>query len=100
MNHSPASAAAPGSTADARPPVGQARPVAPPAVDGTAVVPWSPGRWRSAVVSVQGEDGMATAEYAIATVAAAAFAGLLIAIIRSEEIREALAGIIRSALSL
>ena len=46
------------------------------------------------------ETGMATAEYAIATVAAAGFAGLLVAILRSGEVRELLLGIIRSALSV
>jgi hypothetical protein len=47
-----------------------------------------------------GERGMATAEYAIATVAAAGFAGLLVVILRSGEVRELLFSIIRSALSL
>ncbi|GMA35264.1 DUF4244 domain-containing protein [Demequina litorisediminis] len=37
------------------------------------------------------DDGMATTEYALVTVAAAAFAGLLIAIIRSDEVREPVA---------
>lgn len=46
------------------------------------------------------DAGMATAEYAIATVAAAGFAGLLVVILRSGEVRELLLGIIRSALSL
>ena len=46
------------------------------------------------------ESGMATAEYAIATVAAAGFAGLLVVILRSGEVRELLLGIIRSALSV
>lgn len=50
---------------------------------------------------VQGaaEAGMATAEYAIATVAAAGFAGLLILILRSDEVRGLLLGIVRGALS-
>ena len=48
----------------------------------------------------ESEAGMATAEYAIATVAAAGFAGLLIVILRSNEVRGLLLGIIRSALSL
>ena len=42
---------------------------------------------------------MATAEYAIATLAAVAFAGLLLVIMRSGEVREMLMGIIREALS-
>ena len=46
------------------------------------------------------EDGLATAEYAIATVAAAGFAGLLIVVLRSGEVREMLLGLVRSALSL
>ena len=46
------------------------------------------------------DAGMATAEYAIVTVAAAGFAGLLIVILRSEEVRGLLLGIIRGALSL
>ncbi len=47
-----------------------------------------------------GEAGMATAEYAIGTLAAAAFAGLLLAIIRSGSISGLLEGIIGSALSV
>ena len=44
--------------------------------------------------------GMATAEYAIATLAACGFAGLLLLILRSDEVRSALTGIITRALSL
>jgi len=44
------------------------------------------------------DDGMATAEYAMVTVAAAAFAAVLIAIIKSTTVRNLLTGIIRSAL--
>jgi len=46
------------------------------------------------------EAGMATVEYAIATIAAAGFAGLLVVILRSAEVRGLLFGIIRGALSL
>ena len=42
---------------------------------------------------------MATAEYAIATLAAVGFAGLLVAILRSAEVRGLLLGIVRRALS-
>ncbi|WP_139316049.1 DUF4244 domain-containing protein, partial [Cellulosimicrobium sp. CUA-896] len=45
----------------------------------------------------EGEAGLATAEYAIATVAAAGFAGLLIAVLKSGEVREMLLGIVRGA---
>jgi hypothetical protein len=46
------------------------------------------------------ELGMATAEYAVVTVAACAFAGLLLAIVRSGEVRGLLLGIIKRALSV
>ena len=46
------------------------------------------------------DEGMATAEYAIATVAAAGFAGLLITVLRSDEVRGLLVGIVRGALSV
>jgi hypothetical protein len=45
------------------------------------------------------DRGTATAEYAIATLAACAFAGLLLVILRSGEVRDLLFGIIRRALS-
>jgi len=44
------------------------------------------------------DDGMATVEYALVTVAAAGFAGLLVAILRSDEVRGLLLGILRGAL--
>jgi prepilin signal peptidase PulO-like enzyme (type II secretory pathway) len=47
-----------------------------------------------------GEMGMATAEYAVVTVAACGFAGLLLAIVRSPEVRGLLLGIIKRALSV
>lgn len=81
----------------------------PAAVPGAVVDPvparprrsWWPaersGRERG---SLTGDVGMATAEYAIATVAAAGFAGLLIAVLRSDEVRGMLLQIVRGALSL
>jgi len=47
-----------------------------------------------------GEEGSATAEYAIATMAAVGFAGLLVVILRSGEVRGMLLEIIRNALSI
>ncbi len=44
-----------------------------------------------------GDEGMATVEYAMVTVAAAAFAGVLAVLIRSNEVRELLAGVIQGA---
>jgi len=50
---------------------------------------------------MMGDDaGMATAEYALVTVAAAGLAGLLIVILRSPEVRGLLLGLIRGALTL
>lgn len=49
---------------------------------------------------IVGERGAATAEYAIVTLAAVAFAGLLVAILRSEEVRGLLLGVVQRALSL
>lgn len=46
------------------------------------------------------EAGMATAEYAIATLAAVGFAGLLVVILKSDEVRGFLMNIIRTALSM
>ncbi|KIS26327.1 hypothetical protein TV39_17010 [Arthrobacter sp. SPG23] len=46
------------------------------------------------------EVGMATAEYAIATLAAVGFAGILVFILRSDEVRGFLLNLIRTALAL
>ena len=46
------------------------------------------------------EAGMTTAEYAIATLAAVGFAGILVFILRSDEVRGFLLNLIRTALAL
>lgn len=46
------------------------------------------------------DTGAATAEYAIATMAAVAFAGLLVVIMRSDEVRGILTDLIRRALTV
>ncbi|MCT9821000.1 DUF4244 domain-containing protein [Microbacterium sp. W1N] len=46
------------------------------------------------------ETGAATAEYAIATMAAVAFAGLLVVIMRSDEVRGILTDLVRRALTV
>ena len=46
------------------------------------------------------DSGAATAEYAIATMAAVGFAGLLVVILRSDEVRGILMELIRGALSV
>ena len=49
-------------------------------------------RWKN-------DTGSATAEYAIATMAAVGFAGLLVVIMRSDEVRGILTDLVRNALS-
>lgn len=44
------------------------------------------------------DRGMATTEYALVTVAAAGFAGVLAVLLKSEQVRELLLGIVTSAL--
>ena len=46
------------------------------------------------------ETGAATAEYAIATMAAVSFAGLLVVILRSDEVKAILFDLVRSAFTL
>ena len=45
------------------------------------------------------EEGAAPAEYAIATMAAVSFAGLLVVIMRSDEVKTILFDLVRSALT-
>lgn len=54
-------------------------------------------RWRSVLSD---ETGAATAEYAIATMAAVGFAGLLVVIMRSDEVRQILLDLVRAALNI
>ena len=53
-------------------------------------------RWRNLL---RDESGAATAEYAIATMAAVGFAGLLVVIMRSDEVKQLLFDLVRSALT-
>lgn len=56
---------------------------------------------RRRATALFGDDtGAATAEYAITTMAAVAFAGLLVAIMRSDEVRGILTGLVRRALTV
>jgi len=45
------------------------------------------------------EDGATTAEYVIITLAAVGFAGLLLSILRSDEVRQMLLDLIRSTIT-
>jgi hypothetical protein len=49
---------------------------------------------------VAADDGAATAEYAIVIMAAVGFAGLLVVIMRSNEVRGTLSDLVRSALTV
>ena len=50
-------------------------------------------------MNLKDETGAATAEYAIATMAAVGFAGLLVIIMRSDEVRQILFDLVKSALT-
>ncbi|WP_255366354.1 DUF4244 domain-containing protein [Cellulomonas sp. KH9] len=51
-----------------------------------------------AVHARAGDAGMATAEYAIATLAAVGFAGVLVVVLKGNEVKSLLTGIVRQAL--
>jgi hypothetical protein len=53
-----------------------------------------------ALLKMREDGGAATAEYVIATMAAVGFAGLLIVILRGDEVRGILTDLVRSALSV
>lgn len=55
------------------------------------------GRLRDALA---GDEGMSTAEYAIGTIAAAAFAAVLYAVVRGDSVVNALTSIVQRALSV
>lgn len=62
----------------------------------TRMVRWTRTAWTRG--RRLGEEGMTTAEYAVGTVAAVAFAGLLLAVVKSGPVKSALTTIIVSAL--
>lgn len=58
------------------------------------------GRRRGILAALAGERGAATAEYAVATMAAVGFAGLLVIILRGDEVRAILTDLVRNALTV
>jgi hypothetical protein len=56
--------------------------------------------WTGRLRRLLGDGGMATAEYAIGTLAACGFAALLVAILKGGQVKALLLGIITKALSL
>ncbi|MBT0994153.1 DUF4244 domain-containing protein [Cellulomonas sp. DKR-3] len=63
-------------------------------------VGWVPRRVARRVAGAAHDAGMATAEYAIATLAAVGFAGLLVVILKGNEVKGLLLNIVKQALSL
>ncbi len=59
--------------------------------------PGAPGRGRAPALAE--ETGATTAEFAIVTMAAVGFAGLLVVILRSEQVRATLEGLVDRALN-
>jgi hypothetical protein len=55
---------------------------------------------RCRVIREAADAGMTTAEYAVGTLAACAFAAVLLAVVRSGAVKSALTGLITSALSI
>ena len=55
---------------------------------------------RCRVIRAAAEAGMTTAEYCVGTLAACAFAAVLMAVVRSGAVKSALTGLITSALSI
>ena len=69
----------------------------------TEAVRRAPARLRRVRVRFAGttrDAGLATAEYAVVMIAAVGFAGLLVVILRSTEIRETLTNLVRDALAV
>jgi hypothetical protein len=68
--------------------------------DEPAERPASPAGARRLLRRLAGERGAATAEYAVATMAAVGFAGLLVVILRGDEVRGILTDLVRNALTV
>lgn len=69
-------------------------------VAGDAASAASPAIRHRLLRRLAGERGAATAEYAVATMAAVGFAGLLVVILRGDEVRGILMELVRNALSV
>lgn len=64
--------------------------------EGEVSIMFGKSLWRRLIVE---DDGMSTAEYAIGTIAAAAFGALLYTVVTGDNVVSALTGIITKALS-
>ena len=61
--------------------------------------PRTAGRPERSAMRLRDEDGSATAEYAVVILAAVAFAGVLVAVMRSGEVQALLTELVRTALT-
>jgi Protein of unknown function (DUF4244) len=68
--------------------------------EATVVDAHPTARMRRLLSRLAADDGAATAEYVVATMAAVGFAGLLIVILRGDEVRGILTELIRNALTV
>ncbi|WP_245861770.1 DUF4244 domain-containing protein [Compostimonas suwonensis] len=59
-----------------------------------------PGGLSRLASRLRDDEGAATAEYAVATMAAVGFAGLLVLILRGDEVRGILTDLVRNALTV
>lgn len=57
-------------------------------------------RWRGGHLLIGDDSGMSTAEYAIGTIAAAAFAAILYTVVTGDSVVSALTGLVERALSV
>lgn len=65
-----------------------------------AVSPRTPRSAAQAVAALRDDEGAATAEYVVATMAAVGLAGLLVVILRGDAVKEILMDLVRTALSV
>jgi hypothetical protein len=56
-------------------------------------------RWNRFVCRLRNDDGMTTAEYAVGTIAACAFAAVLFKVVQSGAVQDALTSLIQTALN-
>ena len=70
------------------------------ATGGTATAAPGKGALSRVLAALRDEEGAATAEYAVATMAAVGFAGLLVVILRGDEVRGILTDLVRRALTI
>ncbi|MFF5209993.1 DUF4244 domain-containing protein [Streptosporangium sp. NPDC000396] len=71
-------------------------------VDGTRRdrLRWLRARWVALTVGSGRDRGMSTAEYAVGTIAACAFAALLFKVVTSSEVQQMISGLINRALTV